>query len=118
MLGLSGAMIHRHRAGPLASGGQALAAVGAAGGEHLAATLGAKTGTEAVAALADKLGRLIRTFHGSFSAVAAAAHTNYVRVPIELMGTAPILQQQKRAPAIALGASRPEGDAKFAVLMR
>lgn len=36
------------------------------------------------------------------------------RMPIELKGTAPILQRQKRAPAIALGASRPEGDAKFA----
>ena len=92
--------------------------MGAAGSENLAASLGAETGAEAVATLADKLGGLIGTFHGSFSAVAAAAHTDYVRVPIELMGTAPILQQQKRAPAIALGASRPEGDAKFAVLMR
>jgi hypothetical protein len=81
--------------------------VSAASGENLAAALGAETGAEAMAALANKPGGLISTFHGSFSAVAASAHTSGVRVPIELNGIASILQQQKRAPAIALGASGP-----------
>ncbi len=102
-------MIRNHRASPLISSRQTLAAVRTASGENLAATLGAEAGAEAVAALADKLGGLISTFHGSFSAVTASAHTNGVRVPIELNGIAPSPQQQKRAPAIAMGASRPRG---------
>jgi hypothetical protein len=79
MLGLSGAMTGCHRASRFASGGQALAAVGAAGSQNLAAALGAEAGAEAVATLADKPGGLISTFHGSFSAVVASAHTNSVR---------------------------------------
>ncbi|OCC02055.1 hypothetical protein BA190_25625 [Labrys sp. WJW] len=65
------AMMRNHCANPIRSGRQALAAVGATSGQNLAACLGAQAGTEAMATLADKLGRLISTFHGSFSAVAA-----------------------------------------------
>ena len=65
------AMMRNHCANPIRSGRQALAAVGATSGQNLTACLGAQAGTEAMATLADKLGRLISTFHGSFSAVAA-----------------------------------------------
>lgn len=71
-----GAMMGNHCANPFRSGRQALAAVGATGSQNLAACLGAQTGTEAMATLADKLGRLISTFHGSFSAVAAGCRSS------------------------------------------
>ena len=53
-----------HRAGLAPrSGRQALAAVGAASSDDLAATLGRHAGTEAMAALANELARLIRPLH-------------------------------------------------------
>ena len=44
---------------------EALAAMGAASSDDLAATLGRHAGTEAMPALANELARLIRPLHGS-----------------------------------------------------
>ena len=57
------------------SGGQALAALGAAVGQHLAAADGRHAGAEPVPPLADQLRRLIGALHGRFSDDALGART-------------------------------------------
>jgi len=54
-------------------GAKTLAAFGAAAGQHLTAVFGGHTCAEAVAALADKTARLIRTLHCSIRAADHAA---------------------------------------------
>src|SRR6202035_3104446 len=60
------------------SGAQALAAPGAARGQHLAAAGGGEAGTEAVTALAHQFAGLISPLHGSFSAGRAIMPDNEI----------------------------------------
>src|SRR4051794_24129909 len=61
-------------------GGQALAAVGAPGCEHLAAALRLHAGTKTMPALANELTRLIGPLHGS-SPVARGRHARGLAAP-------------------------------------
>jgi len=56
-----------HGRKPTRLSGKTLAALGAAGSEHTATADGCATAAEAMAPLADELGRLIGAFHGDDS---------------------------------------------------
>src|SRR3954465_12164821 len=79
-------------------GGQALAAVGAPGCEHLAAALRLHAGTETVPALANELARLIGPLHGS-SPVARGRHARGLAAPLTNCGAKTISAPGKGAPS-------------------